>query len=178
MRHLRRCRSQKHLQAQEGFRQIHGWENSGVHIKGVWNLERKTYAKGQPHLAIRLSTYYVQSTIPGSEDSREQETKSRPLWSFLPTLRTWHFGGSLPCAVIKGHAHVDSHHAQLQKQLALVLEICAQSLKKFLTLANWKRNKLTEVDSTFWEHPWLSGLMEEPGNSELAPSNPEMSPCP
>lgn len=65
-----------------------------------------------------------------------------------PNVEDLAFLGNLLCPVKERCTHVGSHHIQLQRQLALVLEICAQSLKKILTLANWKRNKLTEVDNT------------------------------
>lgn len=68
------------------------------------------------------------SALPQATGSTEQ----RP----PPNLEDLALLGSLLCAVKKGLIHVGSHHAQLQRQLALVLEICAQSFQKVLTLAN------------------------------------------
>lgn len=96
----------------------------------------------------------MQSTIPGSEDSREQKTNPRLYRAsssdhslvsvrdgrspqttgsteqrLPPNLEDLALLGSLLCAVVKGCTCVRSHQAKLQRQLALVLKICAQSLQ-------------------------------------------------
>lgn len=110
-------------------------------------LRRQQGTKGEIPAFMELpgltTTWFLSGTVCSL---RQLDPQSG---GFLPTLRTWHFLGNLLCTVKEGCTHVGAHHIQLQRQPALVLEICAQSLKKILTLANWKRNKLTEVDNTF-----------------------------
>lgn len=150
-----------------------------------------------------LSTYNIQSTISGSEDSRERDQiptfMERPTlttsWFLLgnvrspqatgsteqrppPNLEDLALLGSFLCAVQK-RAHTRGLSPCTAPKAACTgpRDLCPK-LSKGFDSGKLREEQIEGSRQYILEQPWPSGHMQDPGNSELAPSNPEMSPCP